>query len=140
MSLETGFPCIADDSGLCVDALEGRPGVYSARYAPNRDFGKAMDMVLEEIAGSGSQSRSAHFMCVLALCIPQGRTYLFEGRVDGTIALEKKGDKGFGYDQIFVPEGYDRTFGELAKEIKNSMSHRSRAVQKFIEFMKKQNG
>ncbi|MDR1693774.1 MAG: RdgB/HAM1 family non-canonical purine NTP pyrophosphatase [Lactobacillaceae bacterium] len=140
MTRETGFACIADDSGLCVNALSGRPGVYSARYAPDRDFGKGMDMILEEIAATGSEDRSAYFMCVLALAVPGGEVYTFEGKVDGNISLEKRGDRGFGYDKIFVPKGYDLTFGELSKEEKNALSHRGRALQKFVEFMKTKNG
>lgn len=139
MSAETGFACIADDSGLCINALGGNPGVYSARYAPNRDFEKGMDMILEEIKKTGSQDRSAYFMCVLALALTDGRVYTFEGRVDGTIALEKRGKNGFGYDKIFVPENHDLTFGELSKEEKHTMSHRGRALKKFIDFMKSRN-
>ena len=130
-----GVPCLADDSGLCVKALNGRPGVYSARYAPNRDFDKAMDMLLQEIIDSESSDRSAHFACVLVLAYPDGTYKSFEGRVDGSIALEKSGVGGFGFDPVFMPNGYDKTFAELGSEIKNKISHRGRALEKFVKYL-----
>ena len=93
----TGIACIADDSGLCVDALNGAPGVYSARYAPNRDFNKGMDKLLTEMKESANKSRSAHFSCVISLAYPDGKYEIFEGRVDGHIAEKKQGNGGFGY-------------------------------------------
>lgn len=133
----TGIPCIADDSGLCVDALNGAPGVYSARYAPNRDFEKGMDKLLSEMAKSPNKSRAAHFSCVVSLAYPDGRYELFEGRVDGHIAMQKMhGEQGFGYDPLFVPEGYDCSFAQMSHETKNSMSHRGRAMQKFLAYLK----
>ena len=133
----TGIPCIADDSGLCVDALNGAPGVYSARYAPNRDFEKGMDKLLSEMAQSPNKSRAAHFSCVVSLAYPDGRYELFEGRVDGHIAIQKMhGEEGFGYDPLFVPEGYDCSFAQMSHEAKNSMSHRGRAMQKFLAYLK----
>ena len=133
----TGIPCIADDSGLCVDALNGAPGVYSARYAPNRDFEKGMDKLLSEMAKSPNKSRAAHFSCVVSLAYPDGRYELFEGRVDGHIATKKMyGEEGFGYDPLFVPEGYDCSFAQMSHETKNSMSHRGRAMQKFLAYLK----
>lgn len=131
-----GVPCIADDSGLCVNALNGRPGVYSARYAPNRDFDKAMDMLLQEIADSKSNDRTAYFACVLALGYPDGTYKSFEGRVDGLITYEKHGNAGFGFDPVFAPTGYDKTFAELGAEIKNKISHRGRALEKFTSYLK----
>lgn len=131
------IPCLADDSGLCVKALGGRPGVLSARYAPDRDFNKGMEKLLAEIAASGSSDRSAYFACVLVLAFPDGRYHSFEGRVNGQIATAPSGSKGFGYDPVFIPEGFDRTFGELNAEIKNSVSHRARALQKFTEYLKR---
>lgn len=131
-----GVPCIADDSGLCVNALNGRPGVYSARYAPNRDFDKAMDMLLQEIADSKSNDRTAYFACVLALGYPDGTYKSFEGRVDGLITYEKHGNAGFGFDPVFAPAGYDKTFAELGAEIKNKISHRGRALEKFTSYLK----
>ena len=133
----TGIPCIADDSGLCVDALNGAPGVYSARYAPNRDFEKGMDKLLSEMAQSPNKSRAAHFSCVVSLAYPDGRYELFEGRVNGHIAMQKMhGEEGFGYDPLFVPEGYDCSFAQMSHETKNSMSHRGRAMQKFLAYLK----
>lgn len=131
-----GVPCIADDSGLCVNALGGRPGIYSARYAPNRDFDKAMDMLLSEIDDTKSADRSAYFACVLALGYPDGTHKSFEGRVDGVISLEKQGNGGFGFDPVFIPTGYDKTFADLGHEIKNTISHRSRALEKFTQYLK----
>ena len=128
----SGFYCLGDDSGLCVNCLGGKPGVYSARYAPNRDFDKAMDMLLSEIKESGSNDRSAYFSCVLALAKPNGKTKVFEGRVNGTIAEKKSGSNGFGYDPIFIPEGYAKSFAHFTNEEKNAISHRGRAFQKMI--------
>lgn len=131
-----GVPCIADDSGLCVNALNGRPGVYSARYAPNRDFDKAMDKLLYEIKESNTSDRTAYFACVLALGYPDGTYKCFEGRVDGMISQEKQGTGGFGFDPVFVPLGYDKTFAELGHEVKNKISHRGRALEKFTQYLK----
>ncbi|MBQ2811105.1 MAG: XTP/dITP diphosphatase [Alphaproteobacteria bacterium] len=128
-------PCLADDSGLCVNALDGRPGVYSARYAPNRDFDKAMDMLLKEIEDTKSSDRSAYFACVLVLGYPDGTYKSFEGRVDGVIIKQKQGTSGFGFDPVFAPLGYDKTFAELGAEIKNKISHRGRALEKFTEYL-----
>lgn len=131
-----GIPCIADDSGLCVDALDGAPGVYSARYAPNRDFDKGMDKLLQAMEQSGNKSRKAHFACVVSLAFPDGKYELFEGRVDGTIAKQKmSGAEGFGYDPLFIPDGYDISFAQMAKTDKNKISHRGRAMQKFKEYL-----
>ncbi|MBO6281633.1 MAG: RdgB/HAM1 family non-canonical purine NTP pyrophosphatase [Alphaproteobacteria bacterium] len=132
----TGLPCIADDSGLCVDALNGAPGVYSARYAPNRDFDKGMDILLSEMEKSGNSSRKAHFSCVVSLAYPDGEYHLFEGRVDGQISREKmRGEGGFGYDPLFIPDGYACSFAQMSHEDKNRISHRGRAMQKFKEFI-----
>lgn len=131
----SGLPCLADDSGLCVDALSGRPGVYSARYAPNRDFDKGMDMLLAELKQSGLDNRRAHFSCVLALAVPGEETKVFEGRVDGKIALEKSGNAGFGYDPIFIPDGFNKTFGHFEADEKARISHRGRALEKFMDYL-----
>lgn len=136
LSLMCGLPCLADDSGLCVDALDGRPGVYSARYAPNRDFKEGMKMLLDEMEKSGSDNRKAHFSCCLALACPNQKTKVFEGRVDGFISKKPKGSNGFGYDPIFIPEGFEQTFAELGDDIKNKISHRRRALEKFIQELK----
>lgn len=131
-----GLPCIADDSGLCVDALDGAPGVYSARYAPERNFDKGMDKLLAEMAQSSNKSRKAHFSCVVSLSYPNGEYKLFEGRVDGTIADSKMtGAEGFGYDPLFIPEGYNISFAQMGKAEKNKISHRGRAMQKFKEYL-----
>lgn len=132
----TGIACIADDSGLCVDALNGAPGVYSARYAPNRDFDKGMEKLLTEMKESSNKSRSAHFSCVISLAYPDGRHEIFEGRVDGHIAEKKQGNGGFGYDPLFIPDGFDKSFAELGSEIKNNISHRARAMQKLLAYLK----
>lgn len=136
LSLMCGLPCLADDSGLCVDALDGRPGVYSARYAPNRDFKEGMKMLLDEMEKSGSDNRKAHFSCCLALACPNQKTKVFEGRVDGSISKKPKGSNGFGYDPIFIPEGFEQTFAELGDDVKNKISHRRRALEKFIQELK----
>jgi len=131
----SGFPCLADDSGLCVNALNGRPGVYSARYAPNRDFSVGMDLLLKEIADSGSEDRGAYFVCVMSLAMPDGECKVFEGRVEGKITTEKSGTGGFGYDPVFMPNGYDKTFGHFSAEEKALVSHRGRAFAKLIEYL-----
>lgn len=136
LSLMCGLPCLADDSGLCVDALDGRPGVYSARYAPNRDFKEGIKMLLDEMEKSGSDNRKAHFSCCLALACPNQKTKVFEGRVDGSISKKPKGSNGFGYDPIFIPEGFEQTFAELGDDVKNKISHRRRALEKFIQELK----
>ena len=135
LSKLSGLPCLADDSGLCVDALGGRPGVYSARYAPNRDFDKGMDKLLAD-ANLKNPSRKAHFVCCLALALP-GPTEsaaLFKGFVDGQIATEKAGSNGFGFDPLFVPdEGDGRTFAQMSHEEKDKISHRGRALGRFVK-------
>ncbi len=132
---EKNIPCIADDSGLCVDAIGGKPGVYTARYAPNRDFDKGMDKLLAELAETKSNNRSAHFSCVIVLAYPNGNYKSFEGRVDGSIATQKTGKSGFGYDPIFIPTGFTRSFAEFNSDEKNKISHRGRALQKFIQYL-----
>ena len=135
---EKNIPCIADDSGLCVDAIGGRPGVFSARYAPDRDFDKGMDKLLNELAQTNSNNRAAHFSCVIVLAHPNGSYKSFEGRVDGRIATQKSGHSGFGYDPIFIPTGFNRSFAEFGSEEKNKISHRGRALQKFISYLTNQ--
>lgn len=128
-------PCLADDSGLCVDALNGAPGVYSARYAPNRDFDKGMEKLLAEMEKSPNKSRNAHFSCVISLAWPDGQYKVFAGKVDGKIALHKMGVGGFGYDPLFVPEGFTSSFAQMSQEEKNKISHRGRAVEKLKDFL-----
>lgn len=129
------MPCLADDSGLCVDALNGAPGVYSARYAPNRDFDKGMEKLLAEMEKSPNKSRNAHFSCVISLAWPDGQYKVFAGQVDGKIAFHKMGAGGFGYDPLFVPEGFTSSFAQISQEEKNKISHRGRAVEKLKDFL-----
>ena len=127
------LPALADDSGLAVAALDGQPGLYSARWAgPDRDFRLAMDRVERELAATGDRDRRAAFISVLCLAWPGGRDEVFEGRVDGDLVWPPRGDRGFGYDPIFVPDGYDITFGEMDPAHKHTISHRARAFEKLV--------
>ena len=126
-------PCLADDSGLCVDALNGRPGVYSARYAPDRNFDKAMTMLINELRASENPDWSAHFSCVLALARPNTQTVFYEGRVNGKITAERRGSGGFGFDPIFMPDGFGHTFAEMTPSAKAKISHRGQAVSAFLQ-------
>lgn len=131
-----GYPCFADDTGLLVDALNGAPGVYSARYAGSqRSSEDNMDRVLGELANA--TDRSAHFKTIIALNIDQEQ-YLFQGIVEGEITTDRKGREGFGYDPIFMPKGYNKTFAELPLSVKNQISHRAKAIQELLAFFKKQ--
>jgi XTP/dITP diphosphohydrolase len=125
------LPALADDSGLCVDALDGAPGIFSARWAgPDKDFGVAMDRVLKGIAG---KPRGAHFVAALALAWPDDHCEVFEGKVFGTLADAPRGSRGFGYDPIFVPDGHTITFGEMDPAKKHAMSHRAVAFRMLVE-------
>ena len=146
----SGLPALADDSGLCVEALDGRPGIFSARWAlaqdprvpaaggPGeiegvRDFGLAMRRVEEELERLGPEaSRSAHFVCALAVCWPDGRSEWFEGRVEGKLVWPPRGERGFGYDPMFLPVGHDQTFGEMDPDAKHAISHRADAFRKLV--------
>jgi XTP/dITP diphosphohydrolase len=122
---------LADDSGLCVTALNNNPGIYSARWGgPEKDFNFAMKRIHDELGGA--LDRSAHFICVLALVWPDGYSETLEGRIEGHLVWPPRGDKGHGYDPIFVPMGHDRTFGEMDADEKNAISHRAIAVHKLI--------
>ena len=122
-----GLDCFADDTGLEVEALDGAPGVYSARYAGEECNSEAnMRKLLENL--TGKTNRNAQFRTVIALIV-KGEEMLFNGIVKGTIATEKKGDSGFGYDPVFIPEGHSESFAQMSSEMKNSMSHRFRATQ-----------
>lgn len=122
---------LADDSGLCVTALAGKPGLHSARWAgPEKDFAAAMKRVHDEIGDAAD--RSAYFIAVLALVWPDGRKEIYEGRIDGTYVWPPRGDKGHGYDPAFMPNGYAMTFAEMDPVEKNAISHRALAVQKLI--------
>ena len=129
----TGLPSLADDSGLCVDALGGDPGIFSARWAgETKDFKVAMQRVNDAIEATGPEaSRAAHFICVLALAWPDGHVEWFEGRVDGTLVWPPRGTGGFGYNPIFVPEGSDQTFAEMP-DAKKAISHRAMAFEKMM--------
>jgi len=130
----TGLNCIAEDSGLEIIALNKEPGVYSARYAGlHRNDQDNINMVLFKM--KGMQERDASFRTLIA-CILNGSEYLFEGIVEGSIALQPSGTLGFGYDPIFIPKGYTKTFGELGIEVKSKISHRSKAIEKLIAFLK----
>jgi XTP/dITP diphosphohydrolase len=129
----SGLPALADDSGLEVFALGGAPGVHSARWAgPGRDFKAAMARVWRELEAKGAADRSARFVCVLALAQPDGGVESFEGEARGIIVWPPRGDKGFGYDPIFMPEGCARTFGEMTPEEKLPLTHRARAFEKLL--------
>ena len=124
--------CFADDSGLEVDALNNEPSIYSARYSGTRDSEQNMYLVLEKLGNS--TNRKARFVTVISLLM-DGKEYLFEGTINGQIAHRPSGKKGFGYDPIFIPDGYAITFADLDSSEKNRISHRARAMQKLIEFL-----
>ena len=134
----SGLPALADDSGLSVDALHGLPGIFSARWAEdedgNRDFMRAMERVWNEVEATGDEAgHDAHFACALSLAWPDdGQVQSFEGRVDGTLTWPPRGNKGFGYDPMFVPVGYRETFGEMDQAEKHRISHRADAFGKLI--------
>jgi XTP/dITP diphosphohydrolase len=131
----TGLPALSDDTGLEVDALDGAPGVYSARYAgQNVSYQDNVDKLLREM--TDKKVRTAQFRTVVAL-VNGEEEFTFEGICPGKITTEEKGDKGFGYDPVFQPNGYDQTFAELDAAIKNDISHRGKAVQNFVQFLKK---
>nr|WKN39503.1 non-canonical purine NTP diphosphatase [Tunicatimonas sp. TK19036] len=128
--------CFADDTGLEIQALKGEPGVYSARYAgPQRDNQANMQKVLNNL--EGETNRQAQFRTVITLILA-GKEYAFEGTAPGTIAQEPSGHEGFGYDPIFIPEGYEQSFAEMLLEEKNQISHRGKAVQKLVGFLQNQ--
>lgn len=130
-----GVDCFADDTGLEVDILGGAPGVHSARYATDgHDFEANKKLLLKNMGDA--DNRKADFRTVVALIL-DGKEYLFEGRVDGTITREERGEGGFGYDPLFVPDGYDISFAEMSSGEKNAISHRGRAIQKLAEFLRK---
>ena len=147
----SGMVALADDSGLCVEALGNRPGIYSARWAlaeearvpadddpghveGERDFMRAMSRVQTELEALGPEvNRNAHFVCALAVCWPDGHSEWFEGRVDGTLVWPPRGQRGFGYDPMFVPAGREQTFGEIDQDEKHRISHRADAFRKLVE-------
>jgi XTP/dITP diphosphohydrolase len=142
----TGLPALSDDSGLCVDSLQGAPGVYTANWAETeegtRDFGMAMqrtEVALHEVGAVTPEQRKGRFVAVICLAWPDGHAEYFRGEVEGTLVWPPRGEKGFGYDPVFQPDGYDKTFGEMPAEEKHgwkpgqaeALSHRARAFQKF---------
>jgi XTP/dITP diphosphohydrolase len=140
----SGLPAFADDSGLVVDALDGAPGIHSARWAgPDKDFRRAMeriDLLLRERGARSPQQRKAHFVSALCVAWPDGHVEEFEARVDGTLVFPPRGEKGFGYDPMFLPDGFVHTFGEMTSEEKHGLpphglglSHRARAFVKLAE-------
>ena len=126
--------CFADDSGLEVEALNLEPGVYSARYSGSRNMDKNIDFLLERLAGV--EDRTARFKTVISLYL-DGKQYFFEGSISGRIIDQRRGEKGFGYDPIFIPEGYAETFAEMSINKKNTISHRAIAVKKLADFLLK---
>lgn len=135
----SGLPSLADDSGLAVDALHGLPGIFSARWAEDddgeRDFGRAMERVWREVEAAGPDAgHDAHFVCALSIAWPNdGQTEAFEGRVNGTLVWPPRGDRGFGYDPMFVPAGYEQTFGEMDPAEKHRISHRAQAFTRLVK-------
>ena len=128
-----GIPCFADDTGLEVDALDGAPGVYSARYAGEQKDSK-LNMLLLLKNMNGQTNRNARFRTIIAYIDENAQEHIFEGEIKGKIIENMAGGNGFGYDPIFVPEGYEETFAELSSEIKNTISHRARAMEKFLSY------
>jgi XTP/dITP diphosphohydrolase len=146
----TGLPALSDDSGLCVDALGGQPGIYTANWAETpdgkRDFGVAMqrtEVALQEVGATEPDERTGRFVAVLCLAWPDGHAEYFRGEAEGRLVWPPRGDKGFGYDPVFQPDGHERTFGEMSAEekhgwkpgMKEALSHRARAFQKFAKAM-----
>jgi len=144
----TGLPAMSDDSGLCVDALDGAPGVYTANWAEKpeggRDFGMAMqrtEVALQEVGATEPAQRTGRFVAVICLAFPDGEAEYYRGEVEGRLVWPPRGDLGFGYDPVFLPNGYDKTFGEMTAEEKHgwkpgdaeALSHRARAFKKFAE-------
>ena len=138
----SGLPALSDDSGLCVDALHGKPGIFSARWAEdgagNRHWMRAMERVWREAQATEPDAPpAAHFICALAIAWPNdGQAETFEGRVDGTLTWAPRGERGFGYDPMFVRVGYEQSFGELDPEHKHSISHRADAFRKLVAALK----
>ncbi len=129
----SGHPALADDSGLCVHALDGAPGIYSARWGgAEKDFGLAMRLVNEKMEAADSDDRSAHFTCALSLAWPDGHVETFEGHVHGEIVWPPRGTRGFGYDPVFQKDGDDITFGEMDPDIKHGIGHRAAAFDQLV--------
>jgi len=129
----SGHAALADDSGLCVEALDGDPGIYSARWAgETKDFRIAMTRIENELRAKGLATSAAKFVCVLSIALPSGEIQTFEGEVHGRLTFPPRGDHGFGYDPIFIADGMDQTFAEIDPALKHAMSHRARAFEKLL--------
>lgn len=135
VAIATGIPTVADDSGLVVDALEGRPGIFSARYAGSGSSDAENNLkLLDDMAGLKDVQRTAYFYCAVALCFPDGTCRTFCGTLNGVLLESPRGDGGFGYDPLFLLPEYGKTLAELGTEVKNGISHRGRALEKLREF------
>ena len=133
VSTHTGLIAIADDSGLCVDALDGQPGIYSARWAGQGATDESnLDLVLEQIREVEPARRTAHFACAAALVLPSGEEYVVHGQVNGVLLTQRRGEGGFGYDPIFLPDGCDITTAEMTSEQKDAISHRGQAMRALV--------
>ena len=133
VSTHTGLIAIADDSGLCVDALDGQPGIYSARWAGEGATDESnLDLVLEQIRDVEPAHRTAHFACAAALVLPSGEEYVVQGQVNGVLLTQRRGVGGFGYDPIFLPDGFDITTAEMTSEQKDAISHRGQAMRALV--------
>jgi XTP/dITP diphosphohydrolase len=129
----SGHAALADDSGLCVEALDGQPGIYSARWAgPTKDFRIAMTRVHDELRHKGLSTSAAKFVCALCVALPSGESQVFEGEMHGHLTFPPRGDHGFGYDPIFIADGMEETFAEIDPAKKHAMSHRARAFEKLL--------
>ena len=133
VAAHTGLIAIADDSGLCVDALDGQPGIYSARWAgPGATDESNLDLVLEQIRDVEPAQRTAHFACAAALVLPSGEEYVVQGQVDGVLLTQRRGVGGFGYDPIFLPDGFEITTAEMTSDQKDAISHRGQAMRALV--------
>ena len=133
VAAHTGLIAIADDSGLCVDALNGQPGIYSARWAGQGATDESnLDLVLEQIRDIEPARRTAHFACAAALVLPSGEEYVVQGQVNGVLLTQRRGVGGFGYDPIFLPDGFDITTAEMTSEQKDAISHRGQAMRALV--------
>jgi XTP/dITP diphosphohydrolase len=129
----SGHAALADDSGLCIDALDGAPGIYSARWAgPTKDFRIAMNRIHDELRHKGLTASAAKFVCALCIAMPGGEAQTFEGEVHGRLTFPPRGDHGFGYDPIFIADGMEQTFAEIDPAQKHAMSHRAKAFEKLL--------
>ena len=133
VAAHTGLIAIADDSGLCVDALDGQPGIYSARWAGSGATDESnLDLVLEQIRDVERAQRTAHFACAAALVLPSGQEYVVQGQVNGVLLTQRRGAGGFGYDPIFLPDGFDITTAEMTSDQKDAISHRGQAMRALV--------